>query len=1115
MANGVVYYKREAEYDGDRTLDRSLSGTEVDGNFFFLRGYDIESVAVNSETHELTLTRVDGQKLKVNIGQEIGGVQITFDQRTGILHVVTPAGEYDVPGFLSLDSGIKIATDDTLEGNGTMTDPLRISSTEKTGTFAAADEFRDLTADNGTLTEADGTYLGKGYRIVTKENISRFGLLYNFEDVLAIKADLEAVSSPWRVPSKADWDKMLNSIEEADLCDENTRMHDNTASNKWLGTVAGEKLKATEMWAETMESTKGKDTFGFSVLPMGYIEDNGAEVGARKYAAFWSTTEEDDEQDMFIKRFDDDRSTVYQSTWDPRKKLSIRLVKDYDGSNQYNCEYVEGIGMTVECVRMNDDTVWTKVNISPKQYHGVQQEAWEDEFSGVENLTEIYLINEWDGKKWVKRQMRDGQSIFMREYNDPELGLLKYHEFILVKEDDGKEVLKDTVALLEAEIDQELRDLGADIREVASDVADLSGATDSLIDALSAETAARIAADDALDQRIQLNNGGIDRLTQELIQERNERVSADTQEQLARALADQNHENLIDRLREDLTTETNNRTAADTELQRQITRNEVFEDDGTIKIEKSAEGTKLKAHVDGKTITFDSGGEMKTNVTLVEIFNDLEPDVAHAYELHYRVSDTETVKIIGSDRINVAKDKFIKDVRLSNMNATVTEDGIIHDGPESDAALVFSFIKSDGTYELVKVNVAEFLKEVQYGDGLKVVDNVVSIKKSPDSEAFLSVDADGIRVTGIQNAINAAIAEVNEQIEQLDNKIAQVSAACETNADAIATVDADLQDAVSDLEDADEALAGRIDEVSASVATVAAGLSTETTNRTAADETLQSKIGAVSASVESLSLTYADDKINLLSNGVVIASIDATGFTKDKLIKSVDLYTVAEPDAGVAAPYIKIVWKTTTGEDITRIPLDGLVDVYQAGNGIDLQNNVFSIKLDPSSQPYLTVGANGLKLSGVENVAIGNIVTSVSPADAADQSLVRIIEGSGRFYVSNSASDIKHNDASVASILDTLLSKVAALESEVATLQSDLDTANGKIAQLESKLDEVYGDNLKTKIVDTMARTIVGYPQQIGIKLVNSLDQETSNTSEVDKIKIKFAADAEFIADNI
>ena len=92
---------------------------------------------------------------------------------------------------------------------------------------------------------------------------------------------------------------------------------------------------------------------------------------------------------------------------------------------------------------------------------------------------------------------------------------------------------------------------------------------------------------------------------------------------------------------------------------------------------------------------------------------------------------------------------------------------------------------------------------------------------------------------------------------------------------------------------------------------------------------------------------------------------------------------------------------------------------------------------------------------------------------------------------------------------------MAALEGNVADLTAQLATANNKIAQLESKLDEVYGDNLKTKVVDTMARTIVGYPQQIGIKLVNSLDQETSDTTQVDKIKIKFAADAEFVADNI
>ena len=1082
MANGVVYYKREAEYDGDRTLDRSLTGNEVDGNFFFLRGYDIERIAVNSETHELTLTRVDGQKLKVNIGQEIGGVQISFDPNAGILHVITPAGEYDVPGFLSLESGIRIATDDTLDGSGVMTDPLRVSATEKTGTFAAVDEFRDLSTNRETLKAEDGEFLGKGYRIVTKESISNFGLLYNYGDVVAIKEDLEAVSSPWRVPSKEDWDKMLNSIEDADECDETTKMHDVTTSNKWLGAVAGEKLKATTMWAEDRDDAKGKDTFGFAVLPMGYIEDNGTEVGGKKYAAFWSTTEEDDEQDMFIKRFDDDRSTVYQSTWDPRKKLSIRLVKDYNGSNYDESEYIEGIGMTLTCVLMEDSsTIWTKVNISPSQYTGATRSGlWDTEFSDAENVAELYLINEWDGEKWIKRQMLDGQSVIIRDYDDPELGNLKYHEFILVKDDNGKEVLKDTVALLEKEIDEELRELGSDIHEVAE-------RTTALETGLADETSARTAADTAL-------NDYIDRVNQKVID-----YSAGLIEVVANVATNANN---IQHLSGSVATEISERRAADTELQNQINRNKVIEDDGTVKLEITDEGTKVRAHVDGTTISFDSGGQMKSNVTLVEVTDGLDADVAHAYELHYRVSDTETVKIIGSDRINVAKDRFIKDVRLSNMNATVTEDGIIHDGPESDPAIVFSFIKSDGTYELVKVNVAEFLKDEEFGDGLTVDSNhVVSVKKSPDSEAFLSVTHDGIKITGVQNAIDAAVAVV--------------SATCDDNTADIATLTTDIDNEVATREAADQALETRMNTVSAAVESVATGLAEETSNRTAADTTLQSKLNEVSASVDTLSLTYTDDKINLMSNGNVIASIDTTGFTKDKLIKSVELYTVAEPGAGVAAPYIKIVWKTTTGEDITRIPLEGLVDVYQAGNGIDMQNNVFSVKIDPASDPYLTVGANGLKLSGVENVAIGNVVTSISPAEAADQSLVRIIDGSHKFYVSNSAADIKHEGTPVATILETLLSKVAALEGNVADLTAQLATANNKIAQLESKLDEVYGDNLKTKVVDTMARTIVGYPQQIGIKLVNSLDQETSDTTQVDKIKIKFAPDAEFVADNI
>lgn len=1117
MANGVVYYKREAEYDGDRTLDRSLTGNEVDGNFFFLRGYDIERIAVNSETHELTLTRVDGQKLKVNIGQEIGGVQISFNPNTGVLHVITPAGEYDVPGFLSLESGIRIATDDTLDGSGVMTDPLRVSATEKTGTFAAADEFRDLSADNGTLTKDEGEPLGKGYRIVTKENISNFGLLYSYNDVLAIKEDLESASSPWRVPSKADWDKMLNSIEDADECDVNTKMHDVTTSNKWLGAVAGEKLKATSMWAEAVDDAKGKDTYGFAVLPVGYIhpENDGTEVGGKKHAAFWSTTEEDDEHDMFIKRFDDDRKTVYQSTWGPEEKLSIRLVKDYDGSNYDESEYIEGIGMTLTCVLMEDSsTVWTRVNISPRQYTGATRaDLWDTEFSDAENVTEIYLINEWDGEKWIKRQMRDGQTIILREYDDPQLGHLKYHEFILVKEDDGTEVLKDTVALLEKEIDDELRELGADIRAVASDVADLSGATDSVIEDLSAETAQRIAKDEELDARITLNNGGIEALTQALLNETTARTQADSV-----------HTEKIGNLENGLTSETATRREEDERLQAQITANKIIQDvdDRTVRVSPSPDGTTLYVPFDFETIGWSDNGKIKTKLRLNPV-DTTNPEVATSYQLQYKNSNGNWVNIEDSATIEIMKDRFILNVSIIGVNPSVTGDqealNRIYDksldkfnnyiGPDAIPCLVFAFLvpskqfpdESISGYVVNVIPIGDFLAENEFGDGLEVDDHLVKVKIYPGSESYLSVIPEGIKLTGIDAAIS-------EAVEGVSSKVSEVSASCLDNEADIATLTTDLDNEVATREAADQALDTKANAVSAAVETVAAGLAEETSNRTAADTTLQSKLNEVSASVDTLSLTYTDDKINLLSNGNVIASIDTTGFTKDRLIKSVGL----EYDE-TGKPYLKIVWKTLTGDEVTKIYLEELL--YQAGNGIDMQNNVFSVKIDPASDPYLTVGANGLKLSGVENVAIGNVVTSISPAEAADQSLVRIIDGAHKFYVSNSAADIKHNGTPVASILETLLSKVAALEGNVADLTSQLATANNKIAQLESKLDEVYGDNLKTKVVDTMARTIVGYPQQIGIKLVNSLDQETSDTTQVDKIKIKFAADAEFVADNI
>ena len=59
------------------------------------------------------------------------------------------------------------------------------------------------------------------------------------------------------------------------------------------------------------------------------------------------------------------------------------------------------------------------------------------------------------------------------------------------------------------------------------------------------------------------------------------------------------------------------------------------------------------------------------------------------------------------------------------------------------------------------------------------------------------------------------------------------------------------------------------------------------------------------------------------------------------------------------------IFVTEDGEQTVPVDISDLVDTYTAGNGLSLADNKFSITIDSTSDSYLTVGANGIKLSGV------------------------------------------------------------------------------------------------------------------------------------------------------
>jgi hypothetical protein len=117
----------------------------------------------------------------------------------------------------------------------------------------------------------------------------------------------------------------------------------------------------------------------------------------------------------------------------------------------------------------------------------------------------------------------------------------------------------------------------------------------------------------------------------------------------------------------------------------------------------------------------------------------------------------------------------------------------------------------------------------------------------------------------------------------------------------------------------------------------------------------------------SLKWNHADatgekDEIQLIGkDGIVISRIDVADFIKDGMLDNVVLNSV---DAN--NPYLSFTFNSASGKETINVPVKDLVDIYFAGNGLELNENTFSIKIDNSSEVFLTVSNDGLKLSGIQ-----------------------------------------------------------------------------------------------------------------------------------------------------
>ena len=472
MIDGITYFRKNSPYPGDVTKNCALDGVEVDNNFFVLEGRDIKTLRV--EGSDIVVELQNGKVMRsVDALKDVADLKRTaiseleFDKESGVLKFVRNGEQVAITGFATESKSepstvVTVAVDDSLKGNGLTATPISISPIFKTGQYEPVKKIISV-VDGDSIPTCET--LAVGDRYLTKEYVSVYGMLYNYNAVKKIACDLDKANSPWRIPTKEDWDDMLNAVEP---CPKN-KNHNSATSNKYLGAWAGKLLKSTDLWLHSTTidtcgndtcinydavscgncnnacesiycgkvcdnecrccdcgncdngcgccdcgncANRGLDTFGFHIVPAGYADDGRNFVFFGERAYFWTATNSNCEN-VYVKRFEYNRNSVYQNIIAGQNYLSLRLVKDYNGHNYHESEKI--LSDQYPTVMMpsvkNGHSIWTSVNVSLGCGCGRIEP---NNGLALAHTTKFYL-NEWDGKEWLRNELKDGESVVIKK----------------------------------------------------------------------------------------------------------------------------------------------------------------------------------------------------------------------------------------------------------------------------------------------------------------------------------------------------------------------------------------------------------------------------------------------------------------------------------------------------------------------------------------------------------------------------------------------------------------------------------------------------------------------------------------------------------------------------
>lgn len=466
-------------------------------------------------------------------------------------------------------------------------------------------------------------------------------------------------------------------------------------------------------------------------------------------------------------------------------------------------------------------------------------------------------------------------------------------------------------------------------------------------------------------------------------------------------------------------------------LENAIAANDVHSDDQSITVTDDVDGgTNIEVNVDGTTIVKDATSHaLKSGLTLAKITTGLSTNVKEAYQLQ-NASGTQ----IGA-QIDIYKDSALKEVYLGASTDTIdSSTGAITKNTVTDPqSMNFAYQLADGTYSLTKIDVSKFLTDSEFGDGLQVSGGVVTVKVGDGieygseasgnksikvkidstSESFLTVGANGVKLSGVQDAIDAvkvttdntgatyvnlAVDNATGRVLTLTNTIQAVSTANSSH-QGLAEA-SDVKDYVDNAVADKNVSASGDNYVSASASNNEVTIATDVQNLTftkgsgSTDSTLSGTANSladgsdIATKVSSFTNARISEEIAKLdgsatataASGDVYTVLTSVTETDGVIAKGGEVTLAAVAKTGAAAD-VSVAADATSGlaagnvqdtlETLTTAVGDGLNSVSSGNGAIGVaaksnKNQAISLVLDTATgatTDMLAIGSNGLSIS--------------------------------------------------------------------------------------------------------------------------------------------------------